>query len=320
MEEKSKAINLNDVKLSDNKPGDVKPDSEHHKEKSSKKDKAQARLQKYGHSKEAWESGIKVLETVDIVIPARLLHVCNQIAGKVRGDEFSILTNILEQDNDTITLSEEFYIPKQKVASTSIDYLPDTEASNYHVVIHRHPDGMNTFSSTDRNYINQNFQLSILYTEEGGFVNGVYNLKHNDYLIQIPVEIYIDYGLEEIDISNIEQERFYLPFKRRKSSYSRMLEPFEYDSWPKREKGNDDDKDKGDEKAATKDERKDEAKDKWSSGFDETEKALLPEENTDYRLMREMLLEDVNLEIEDLNQRVSILEDTVNYGIYGQPF
>ena len=99
-----------------------------------------------------------------------------------------------------------------------------------------------------------------------------------------------------------------------------MLEPFEYDSWPKREKGNDDDKDKGDEKAATKDERKDEAKDKWSSGFDETEKALLPEENTDYRLMREMLLEDVNLEIEDLNQRVSILEDTVNYGIYGQPF
>ena len=93
-----------------------------------------------------------------------------------------------------------------------------------------------------------------------------------------------------------------------------MLEPFEYDAWPKREKGNDD------EKAATKCESKDDEKDKWSSGFDENEKALLPEENTDYRLMREMLLEDVNLEIEDLNQRVSILEDTVNYGIYGQPF
>jgi hypothetical protein len=65
---------------------------------------------------------------------------------------------------------------------------------------------MNRFSGTDREYINQNFKLSILYTRQDGFVNGIYNHKIDDTcIIQLPVEITVDYNLEPLDISNIEQ-------------------------------------------------------------------------------------------------------------------
>ena len=271
MEEKTKAISLTEVKPDTELL--VKPKKHHYK------------ISK----KEEWCSGIKVLESVDIIIPVKLLHVCNYIANKVKGDEFSILTNILEKDDNTITLSDEYYIPKQKVSTSSIDYLPDPEASLFNTVIHRHPNGLNNFSATDKNYINQNFQLSLLYTKEDGFVNGIYNLNHNDYLIQLPVEVYIDNGIEDIDISNIEQELISLTFNRNN----------------KKRRAHD--------------------KDQWCSGFlkDRSEE-LFPEEKMDYGLMKDILLEDVNTQLQDIDQRVSVIEDTMIYGrsqMYGDtPF
>lgn len=279
MEDK-KAINLKDVK-----PEEAKSD------KHGKKPPKSIKLDSLNEPrKEAWESGIKVLSSVDIIIPAKLLHVCNHIAGKVRNDEFSILTNILDRDSDTFTLSEEYYIPKQRVSSTSIDYLPDTEAALFNTVIHRHPNGMNMFSSTDRNYINQNFELSILYTNSDGFVNGIFNLNHNDFLIKIPVEIYLDYGIDNIDIRNIEKEIDIFPLNRYK------------------------DKDRR---------RKD--KEEWRSDLKQSDdlfpvkkesSELFPEENLDYNLMREMLLDEVNGEIQDLNYRITTIEDSVFHGGY----
>lgn len=238
--------------------------------------------------KEAWDSGIKVLNSVDIVIPVKLLHICNSIADKVRGDEFSILTNILDRDNNTITLSDEFYIPKQKVSSTSIDYLPDTEAILYNTVIHRHPNGMNSFSSTDKNYINQNFELSILYTKSDGFVNGIFNLRHDDYLIQIPVEIYLDNGIESIDIKNIEKDEFVFPFNRDRKKKESSIKIDEWRSEPKSDLFK---------------ERKDIS-------------TLFPEENLDYNMMRELLLEEVNGEIQNLEYRVTSIEDSMFHGGY----
>ncbi len=239
--------------------------------------------------KEPWESGIKVLESVDVVVPVRLLHVCDAISKKVFGDEFSILTNIKEKDENTIFLGEEFYIPKQRVSQTSIDYLPDNYSFN--TVVHRHPDGMNTFSSTDRNFINQNFELSILYTREGGFVNGIYNLKHDDYLIQIPVIIYIDYGMEDIDITNIERESIFSLRNKIRETHS--------GKW-------DTDKTRSDERDL----------------FSDTKRPLLlPEESLDYNMMKRFLLDDVSAEIENLDYRVSNIEDSmINSGMGELPF
>lgn len=153
-----------------------------------------------------WESELNIITSIQVVIPVKLYLVCNQIAGKVGGNEFSIVTDIKEKDNKNILLNDEFYIPKQKVNPSNIDYLPD----DYHhsVCIHRHPDGCNGFSSTDKEYINQNFVLSLLYTRREGFVNGIYNMRLDDKtMIQLPVEISVDYNLGEIDIGNIVEEK-----------------------------------------------------------------------------------------------------------------
>jgi len=268
-----KTINLNDIKPGDTKSEKPKKDKHH---KPSKSEVI------FTEKREAWESGIKVLDKMDVIIPAKLLFVCDKIAGKVHTDEFSIVTNIKEKDDNTLILSEEYYIPKQKVANTSIEYLPDEFSFN--TVIHRHPNGMNNFSSTDRNYINQNFELSILYTREDGFVNGVYNLKLDNYLVQIPVEIFIDYGLEDIDINNIERETFLSTFNRGKS-----------DKWHKGRKG---------------------AFDIFSDTNEKSDSKLFPEETFDYSMMREMMLDEINSEIQNLEHRVTNIEDSMFHGSY----
>lgn len=153
-----------------------------------------------------WESELNIISSIQVVIPVKLYLICNQIAGKVGGNEFSIVTDIKEKDNQNILLTDDFYIPKQKVNPSNIDYLPDVY--NHSVCIHRHPDGCNGFSSTDKEYINQNFVLSLLYTRRDGFVNGIYNMRLDDKtMIQLPVEIKVDYNLEEINIENIVEEK-----------------------------------------------------------------------------------------------------------------
>jgi len=153
----------------------------------------------------SWEADLIIINTMLVIIPVKLSLACLQIANMVNSNEFSIVTDIKEKDSSKILLSDIFYVPKQRVTSGSIDYLPDMYKHN--VCIHRHPNGCNGFSSTDRDFINQNCELSLLYTKSEGFVNGIYNLKTDEKtIIQLPVEIIIDYDFEKIDISNIEIE------------------------------------------------------------------------------------------------------------------
>ena len=159
-------------------------------------------LKEYKPEQNTWESDLKIIDKIKVIVPLKILLVCNSIVAKLDGEEFSIVTNIQSKTSDTITLSDDYYIPKQKVTAGSIDYLPDQYSHS--VVIHRHPDNLNSFSKTDQEFINQNFELSLLYTEKDYFVNGVYNLKYEEAIIPIPVKPVIDYGIEEIDIANIE--------------------------------------------------------------------------------------------------------------------
>jgi len=167
-----------------------------------------------------WDSDLKVISRVLVQVPMKLLLVCNNIAERVDENEFSIVTDIVGKTIDCVCLSDDYYIPKQSVTPGSIDYLND----EYHhsVVIHRHPDDHNSFSSTDKAYINQNFELSLLYTKKDNFVNGVYNLKLEDAIVPIPVNVQVIDGLSDIDITNIETKRNELfPL----SSYERQFEP-----------------------------------------------------------------------------------------------
>lgn len=153
----------------------------------------------------SWEADLTIISRMLVVIPVKLYLACLQISNRVNSNEFSIVTDIREKDSSKILLSDTFYIPKQRVTPGSIDYLPDSYKHN--VCIHRHPNGCNGFSPTDKEFINQNFELSLLYTKSEGFINGIYNLKTDEKtIIQLPVEILIDHDFERIDISNIAIE------------------------------------------------------------------------------------------------------------------
>jgi len=159
-------------------------------------------------STNGWDSGLEIIRNVEVVVPLKLLLVCDNIASKMRGEEFSIVTKIDQKLRNTIYLSEEYYIPKQTVSTARIEYEPD-EYNGYNVVIHRHPNGCNSFSGTDNEYINRNFMLSLLYTRQDGFVKGLYNLKISETeVVQLSVEISVDYGSVEVDVSNIKKEEF----------------------------------------------------------------------------------------------------------------
>ncbi|MBX7044232.1 MAG: hypothetical protein K1X86_00215 [Ignavibacteria bacterium] len=276
-----------------------------------------------------WESGIRILDSVKVIIPLKLLLVCNQIAERLNGEEFSILVNLSEKEN-VISLSQEYYIPRQVVSSSSIDYIPEDYCFN--TVIHRHPDGMNSFSSTDRNFINQNFKLSILYTHKEGFVHGIYNLKHDNYLVQIPIEISVDMGLELIDIQNIQtvhEKRKEIDRKidfddDRSIGYGRAYGSiFDIDkedldlpfgrSIDRRlgYRGKRRITENSDEKTSTFDLEKDGSKE------EKQELKKLEEENLDYGLIKRMILEDVNNDLEEINLRLSNVEDVMHYAGYG---
>jgi len=257
-------------------------------------DEIKSKLKEKKEKVEAWESGIKVLKCMQVVIPLKLLLICNQIADKVEGDEFSIVTNIQEKDDINIKLSDEFYIPKQQISHSNIEYLPDDY--KYNCVIHRHPDGCNSFSNTDQEYINQNFELSILYTKRDGFVNGLYNLRHeNGYLIQIPVDIFVDYNIDEIDISNIQKPVplvvFHKKPRNRKDKFRNSDATFDVDL----------------DRMDKEDNRK-----------------MLLEEKLDYSLIKDFLMEELNEQIQGMEYRLDNLEDMVfhqsSFATNGSPF
>jgi hypothetical protein len=161
--------------------------------------------QSSNNNSNSWEADLTIINRMLVIIPVKLYLACLQISNRVSSNEFSIVTDIKEKDSSKILLSDTFYIPKQKVTPGSIDYLPDSYKHN--VCIHRHPNGCNGFSPTDKEFINQNFELSLLYTKSEGFINGIYNLKTDDKtIVQLPVEILIDHDFEKIDISNISVE------------------------------------------------------------------------------------------------------------------
>jgi len=268
----------------------------------------------------SWESGIKILDAVKVIIPLKLLLVCNQIADRLSGEEFSILVNLTEKDK-VIGLSEEFHIPQQVVSNTSIDYIP--EDYSFNTVIHRHPDGMNSFSSTDKNFINQNFKLSILYTHKEGFVHGVYNLKHDNYLVQLPIEINVDMGLDLIDIQNIQTVRASRKELDRRLDidddrligngrpYGSMFDGGDdLPSLDRRFGHTGKRRIISDDKISTFD------LDKDGSEEEKRELKKLDEENLDYGLMKRMMLEEVHDCLDDLNHRVSDMEGIMQYGYF----
>ena len=153
-----------------------------------------------------WDSGLKVVSPPILIdVPKVIADVIRAIDKKISSNvEFSIYVKADTSDVECVRISEEYYIPKQSVSHSSIDY-NDVPGDGFNAVIHKHPSGIRSFSSTDDEFINQNFTVSILWCA-GEFVDATVNYDiEAGTKLQLPGYVYVDDAVElpDVDVSNI---------------------------------------------------------------------------------------------------------------------
>jgi len=174
------------------------------------------------NNNEIWDSGIKFIDNIKVKIPFELVLICKKISEKVKNNEFSILVKAYENDDGDIVLTDDYVIPKQTVTHSSVDYdeeLIKYKRQGYNVIIHKHPNGMRSFSLNDEEYINSNFDISLLFCDNE-FVLCNVNIKiKDDVKLRVSAEIEIVYNNNIVikDIDNIKV-REYTHYKHYKKS------------------------------------------------------------------------------------------------------
>lgn len=143
----------------------------------------------------------QVFKAVTVRIPEHLTQFMREVAHKTN-DEYSILIKgyyepetcefVLDVAHDLSNI----YIPSQVCSPAHLSITESGFDRSFNVVIHRHPEGVLNFSSTDDNSINREFELSLLYVPSHGFVKGVYNFNFenvNQPMFQVPCQIVNEY-------------------------------------------------------------------------------------------------------------------------------
>ena len=131
----------------------------------------------------AWDVGLTFLEndhkcpytkdTARVFVPLELLALAQ--VGRNYHNEFLVYAKHRELGNGDIVVLPDFCVPRQRVSTAHVDVVPG-ECPGYRAVIHKHPDGVQSFSHTDDTYINANNVASLLI-EGGKIVNAVVKRK-----------------------------------------------------------------------------------------------------------------------------------------------
>jgi hypothetical protein len=116
---------------------------------------------------EVFTSPINVTDVPTIRVPPSVLSLCNAIQEQRRNLEFSILLKGNWTHDGFVVNGDDYIIPMQTVTVASVDYDADEisrlMSEGYNCVLHSHPMNMKTFSRSDEDTINVNFDASILY-------------------------------------------------------------------------------------------------------------------------------------------------------------
>jgi hypothetical protein len=154
-----------------------------------------------------WDSELKIVEP-EILIKRNVIDILWSIEKKV-DTEFAVLFKG-KWEKDGFVVSDEYYIPKQKVSYASVDFEEDISkkrAEGYNVIIHKHPSKFG-FSGADEDSINAHFLVSMIYYK-GEIVDANMSVQVNgDVKIRIKPKIsIIPNEVIDINISNIEKEK-----------------------------------------------------------------------------------------------------------------
>jgi len=129
----------------------------------------------------SWDSGLRVLHdckclcvprVIEILIDPETYQVIEYVRSKVDSNEFLIYLTAYEVERSgekVVYYVKDWYIPKQKVTSTSVNVEESDVVLKFNTVLHYHPfsHGNSSFSSTDYEYVNSNHMISLLLDRSG---------------------------------------------------------------------------------------------------------------------------------------------------------
>lgn len=110
--------------------------------------------------KEEWDNGGLHREIV-VKVPERIIALFHFLDRKL-STEWMVFLKVDRIENNIIFLSEEFFIPEQEVQHSHVE-AKEQPSREFNVVVHKHPRGIRTFSSTDYENINSNNAISLLW-------------------------------------------------------------------------------------------------------------------------------------------------------------
>ena len=141
-----------------------------------------------------------------VVIPMRLMEMMNFIyhSQTAMGNEYGAFLNCDFDEKTftyTVNLDREVMVPKQKVTPGHIDFLEIPERERFNTIIHRHPAGVRAFSGTDDEFINKDFEVSILFLPPMDFPTAIVNIPlkgSNTNFVQLKADIVFEFSVEGI--------------------------------------------------------------------------------------------------------------------------
>jgi hypothetical protein len=125
-----------------------------------------------------WNSGLINIDNVVVRVSENLVKKMHYLHNEYPSIEVGgYIKYIQKVEGNTLVFEvpPEIYIPEQTCTAGSIKF-EEPPPKGWGGVIHKHPPGVTSFSSTDEEFINANFDLSLLYEPQHGITDGMVRL------------------------------------------------------------------------------------------------------------------------------------------------
>lgn len=134
-----------------------------------------------------------------IVVPFSLFTLLSKMYEKTtvcKSNEYAVLYKVTRTPETLkFVISPDYFIPEQNVTPANVDVAGEYDIQKYNGVVHRHPNGVRSFSKTDEDTLNSIFTTSLVFIPGTGFTDSVVNVNLDSVAkiqVKANVEIYID--------------------------------------------------------------------------------------------------------------------------------
>lgn len=172
----------------------------------------------YRTKSNVFDSGLSVVEPddIEVIVPEQIRRITEAVQREA-GDskEVALLFKGEWNGDQFVVQRDDYIIPEQEVTGTHIDYNEDLSKyreQGYNVHLHSHPftSGNTSFSGTDDDHSNSQFDCALLFNGSYSIVDGVVNIDITSgtriQLDSVDITTKMMQGLPDVDVDNIEEK------------------------------------------------------------------------------------------------------------------